>query len=362
MVTVMRIHLLLLLALLLAFVAPTSAPAAELVTIRGSPVVARALSMAIETLSKDYDIEINFVAEANGLETVDRLGREIIDVGLYTRKLLPTETALHPQKRFNETLIGRQAVLVVVPDQVWNSGVRALTKEQFIGIYERDFKNWKQLGGEDRDIAYFNREVGRGVWDLFMVFLYGDIRKAPLSKAEVLNSAQEVSTTVEFNGGAISVLEYSELKRDARLHALGVKLEDGTIIDATPANIASGRYEMSRPLYVVTSKRPTGKVHELVKFLTGKDGQECVRKAGHVPLAEFMDETPAEPAKPAPRRTTETPSTRLDTEPIVTATLPATVTSHSPRNTTVVVIVAAAIVMILLALSPLIFRGKKRHR
>jgi phosphate transport system substrate-binding protein len=280
----MRIHVLTTLAALLISLAPVTA--ASLVTVRGSPVVARAFSMGVDQLSKEHDIEINFVAEVNGLETIDRLGRDVIDIGLFTRKLTPAERAMHPDKRFTETLLGKQAVLVVVPDQVWRSGVRALTKEQFTAIYEREVKNWKQLGGDDREIVYYNREIGRGVWDMFMIFLYGDLRKAPLSKAEVLTSATDVRTTVEFNGGAVSIIEYSEVK-DARVHALGIKMPDGTIIEPTRENIASGRYEMSRPLIMVTSKRPTGKVQDLLEFMIGSAGQECVKKAGHVPLAEM---------------------------------------------------------------------------
>jgi ABC-type phosphate transport system substrate-binding protein len=89
---------------------------------------------------------------------------------------------------------------------------------------------------------------------------------------------------VEFNGGSISLLEFGDLK-GGRLHALGIKLEDGTVIDPTPANIASGRYEISRPLYMVTAKAPTGKVRKLIEYMKGEKGQQAVAQAGHVPLS-----------------------------------------------------------------------------
>jgi phosphate transport system substrate-binding protein len=260
--------------------------AQDLISVRGSTVVARALAVAAPTLEKDYNIKINFVAEINGLEIADKLGRDVFDVALYTRRMTAQETALRPEKKFFETLVGKQSVLIVVPDQVWRSGVRALTKEQLRMIYEREVKNWKQLGGEDREIVYFNREVGRGIWDLFMIFLYGDVRRAPLSKAEVLTNADDVRTAVEFNGGSISLLEYGDLQGD-RLHPLGIKLDDGSTVDPTPSNIASGRYELSRPLYFVTAKQPTGKVREVIEFMRSQPGQDCVRKAGHVPLSDL---------------------------------------------------------------------------
>jgi hypothetical protein len=35
----------------------------------------------------------------------------------------------------------------------------------------------------------------------------------------------------------------------------------------------------------VTGKHPTGKVRALIEFMLSKEGQDCVQKAGHVPLA-----------------------------------------------------------------------------
>jgi phosphate transport system substrate-binding protein len=258
--------------------------AEDLVSVRGSTVVARALAAAAPFLEKEHGIRLNFVAEPAGLDLVDKLGREIFDIALLTRHLTGAEIALRPDKTFTETLVGRQSVLIVVPDQVWAGGVRALTKDQLRSIYEDDIKNWKQVGGADRAITFFNRESGRGIWDLFMIFLYGDVRRAPLSKAEVLNDANDVRTAVEFNGGSFSLLEYGELQ-GARLHALGIKQPDGTMIEPTPENFANGSYELSRPLYFVTGKHPTGKVRALIEFMVSKEGQECVEKAGHVPLA-----------------------------------------------------------------------------
>ena len=249
-------------------------------------MAARALAVAAPTLDKDYGIRLNFVAEPSGLDLVDKLGRDVFDVALVTRKLTGQEVALRPEKKFTETLFGRQAVLVVVPDQVWQNGVRSLTKDQLRAIYEDEIKNWKSLGGEDRAITYFNRESGRGIWDLFMIFLYGDVRKAPLSKAEVLNDANDVRTSVEFNGGSISLLEYGEMQGD-RVHALGIKQPDGTVVEPTPENFANGKYELSRPLYFVTGKQPTGKIRAFIEFMLGKAGQECVQKSGHVPVMEL---------------------------------------------------------------------------
>jgi phosphate transport system substrate-binding protein len=257
--------------------------AQQLISIRGSVVVAQALAPAVGTLEKELGIQVNFVPEISGPDLADKLGQDIFDVALLTRPLTGQEKALRPDRKFTETLIGKHAILILVPDQVWKSGVRALRKVELRKIYEREVTNWKAFGGEDREILYYNRESGRGVWDLFMIFLYGDLRKAPLSKAEVLTTPEDVRTSVEFNGGSISLLEHGFMQGE-RLHALGIKQPDSSVVEPTPLNIAGGRYELSRPLYLVTSKQPTGKVRELIEFMLGPKGQEFVKQAGHVPL------------------------------------------------------------------------------
>jgi phosphate transport system substrate-binding protein len=269
-----------------ALVLAPSLHAEELISVRGSTVVARALGNAQEGLKKDHDVTLNFVAEVNGLEMIDKLASDVFDVALFTRPMSGQENALRPDRKFTETLIGKQAVLVVVPEQVWKSGVHALTREQFRSIYEGETTNWKKLGGEDRDIVYYNREVGRGIWDLYMIYLYGAVNKAPISKAETLTNATDVVTAVEFNVAALSLLEYGEFQ-GTRLRALGLKQDDGTVVDPTPENIANGKYALARPLNLITAKHPTGKLREFMEFMTAPEGQAAVKKAGHVPLAEL---------------------------------------------------------------------------
>jgi phosphate transport system substrate-binding protein len=78
-----------------------------------------------------------------------------------------------------ETQIGEDAVALIVSADVWNGGLKSVTKEQAKGIYESAIKNWKELGGPDKRIAFFNKEPGRGTWEVFANWAYGDHKKAP---------------------------------------------------------------------------------------------------------------------------------------------------------------------------------------
>lgn len=260
--------------------------AQDTISVRGSSVVAVPLTLMAEGIKEEVGIEFKVVTEGGSSDAIFRMAGGYIDVALSTRYMNAGEKAEHPEKTFKETLIGRQVLAVVVSDTVWRSGIRALTKEQLRGIYEHEIKNWKELGGEDRDLTYFNREVGRGAWDLFMIFLYGDARKAPLSKADMLLDSKDVLTTVEFNNGAVSVMDFADVKGEG-IHALGIKLADGSVVEPTIENIASGRYELSRPLLAITGRQATGKFGKFLGFLLSEKGQAAVKQAGCVTSAEL---------------------------------------------------------------------------
>jgi phosphate transport system substrate-binding protein len=264
---------------------------ADLLMVRGTAVVGYPLAAVSEDLKKEFGIEFKVVTEGGSAAGIAGVGAEVVDIGLSTRTISGEERAAFPDKRFIETKIGAQAVFVVVPEEIWQAGVRRLSRKQLVAIYERRVKNWKELGGPDRDIVFYNRPggfSGRGVWDVFVIWLYEDVRKAPLSKADVLETPDEVRDTVEFNGGAISLLEAGEMPK-AGLKAIPLELDNGNLVEPTNANIASGKYPLSRPLLIVTTGKATGLIKKLLEYMVGEKGQAAVEKAGHVPLAKLTE-------------------------------------------------------------------------
>lgn len=266
----------------------TFARAQELISIRGAQVAAEPVNAAAAQIKKDLGLEFRVVTDGGSAGAVAGIAEEIVDVALLSRKISPREHAWWPERNFTEARLGMQALLIVVPEQVWKGGVNALTKEQFRDIYEGRVKNWKELGGAERKIVFYNRDVRSSAWELLMAFLYDDTRKAPPSEAEVLVEPSDVTTGVEYNGGSISVLEYG-VPRPDRIHALGIRQVDGTVVEPTAENIASGRYELARPLILATMRKPSGKVRRFIEFMLSPEGQAFVKKTGHLSNAELAE-------------------------------------------------------------------------
>jgi phosphate transport system substrate-binding protein len=182
--------------------------------------------------------------------------------------------------------VGEDAVAMIVSADVWNGGVKALTKQQIADIYEGKIKNWKQVGGPDRRIAFFNKEPGRGTWEVFAHWIYGDPKKSPQVSFPEVGGNEETRNKVASTRGAMSQLS-SSWADGKKVFALGIKTEDGKAILPTNENIANHTYPMSRPLFLITNGDPQGEARVFVDYMLGSAGQALVRKHGYLSLDQL---------------------------------------------------------------------------
>lgn len=266
-----------------------SAPVhAQILQLRGSIVIAKILQAAAPELKKDHNIEFRIITDGGSSPAIYSLSQDgVIDMALSSRPMTAEERSMQPSKEFSETRIGMQAVALVVPDSIWNGGVQSINKEQAGSLYEGDIKNWKRVGGPDRPVKFFHRDAERGIWEVFAIWCYGEIRKAPKPRGDILKEAADVLSSVEFNLGSISILEYGSLAEGRNIQPLGIKLDDGSIAKPDPASIASGQYPITRPLHLITLDKPTGKLRDLIEFMTSEKGQVYVKQLGHLTNAEL---------------------------------------------------------------------------
>ena len=210
------------------------------------------------------------------------LGEGLVQMGMSSKPVSAADRAKFPKCDFRETHIGEDAVAMIVSKDVWDGGVRAMSREQLAGIYEGRIRNWKEVGGPDRRIAFFNKEPGRGTWEVFAHWLYGDAKKAPAVSFPEVGGNEETRNKVASTRGAMSQLS-SSWADGKRVFALSLKVE-GKEIAPTAETIATGAYPMSRPLFVLTRGEPAGEARTMVDFLLSERGQALVEKHGYLPL------------------------------------------------------------------------------
>ncbi len=154
---------------------------------------------------------------------------------------------------------------------------------------DKDIKKWGGLGlsgaWENRDIQIYGRNSVSGT--------YGYFKKKALCKGDYKNNVNEqpgsasvvqsVSTSV--NGIGYSGIGYKT--SGVRAVPLSKKV-GGDFIEATPDNAVSGKYPLSRFLYVYVNKHPNKELapleKEFIKLILSQQGQAVVIKDGYIPL------------------------------------------------------------------------------
>jgi len=255
--------------------------------INGSTTVNPPVAEAAELLRAEKGLKIQVDTQGGSSGGISMLAEGMVQLGMSSKHVSAADRSKFPACDFREIHIGEDAVAMIVSRDVWEGGVRALSREQLAGIYEGRIRNWKDVGGPDRRIAFFNKEPGRGTWEVFVHWLYGDAKKAPSVSFPEVGGNEEARNKVASTRGAMSQLS-SSWADGKRVFALGLK-RDGRVIGPSSENIASGAYPMSRPLFVLTCGEPQGEAKTMIDFLVGERGQALVKKHGYLTLAELKN-------------------------------------------------------------------------
>ena len=273
-----RLHLVILLV--------TSAARADALRVNGSTTVNLPVAEAAEILRAERKMDIQVDTQGGSSGGISMLGEGLVQIGMTSRPINDDDRAKYPNVKFHPVHIGEDAVALVVSKDVWDGGVRALGREQVRGLYEGRIRNWKDAGGAGGRVVFFNKEPGRGTWEVFAHWAYGSSKAAPLVSLPEVGGNEETRNKVASTRGAISQLS-SAWADGRKVFGLGIRGDDGTVVEATPANIAAHRYPMSRPLFVVTNGEPAGAAKVLIDFLLSDPGQALVKKHGYLALKDL---------------------------------------------------------------------------
>lgn len=259
---------------------------AETLKINGSTTVNLPAAEAAEILRAEKKMDIQVDTQGGSSGGISMLGEGLVQIGMVSKHVNEEDKAKFPKCAYKEIHVGEDAVALIVSKDVWEGGVKALSKAQIKSIYEGEFKNWKQVGGPDKRIAFFNKEPGRGTWEVFANWVYGDHKKAPQVSFPEVGGNEETRNKVASTRGAMSQLS-SSWADGKTVFALSVKDDAGTVIDPSIENIATHKYPLSRPLSLITNGDPSGNTKTFVDFLLSERGQELMKKHGYLALAQL---------------------------------------------------------------------------
>jgi phosphate transport system substrate-binding protein len=174
-------------------------------------------------------------------------------------------------------VIAMDGVCVVVHP---SNPVGALTTEQVCNIYLGKIKNWSQLGGPDVPIVAITRDTSSGTYETFENFVMKGQKMD--SSVEYVSTNPQAFARVKNTTGAIGYVGFGFVQTGVKAVTL-----DG--IKATKQTILSGKYPISRPLFMFTNGYPQlgSMAHKFVTFYLTEKGQEVIEDKGFVAVTEY---------------------------------------------------------------------------
>jgi phosphate transport system substrate-binding protein len=181
--------------------------------------------------------------------------------------------------------------------------VKCLTMAQIDGIFSKGhacggkaINNWGaagvgQAGWASQPISLYGRNSASGTYGYFKEHAlckgdYKDTVKEQPGSASVVQGVTEDKFAIGYSG-----IGY----KTSGVRAVPVAAKPGQCIDDDPANVISGRYPLSRFLYVYVNKAPNKPldpmVREYLRYVLSQQGQQTVVKDGFIPLPKkIVDE------------------------------------------------------------------------
>ena len=225
--------------------------------------LATALSEVFMAKYPGISVTAEFTGSSAGIES---LAAGSVDIGNSSRSLKDSEK----EAGAVENIVAIDGIAVVVDPA---NTVAGLSKEQLVGIYKGEIKNWSEVGGTDAPIVVVGREAGSGTRGAFEELL--EIEDLCVYANE-LDSTGAVMAKVASTPGAIGYVSLDVVDETV----VAVALDE---VAPTEENIKAGSYFLSRPFVMATQGEVSAQseaVQELFNFLASEEGKELIKSVG----------------------------------------------------------------------------------
>lgn len=193
------------------------------------------------------------------------------DIGTSSRNLRVEEKGLRV------TLIALDGIAVIVHK---NNPIDNLTEEQIRKIFSRSIRNWKELGGVDKEIIPVTREEGSGTRASFEAMIMSEATISDACLVQDSNGAvREIIATTPQGIGYISVGLVDEREKPIAIN----------IVKPTLSNLVSENYRFARPFLLLLLEEPKGNVKKFIDYVLSEKGQGILASSGLIAAKEITD-------------------------------------------------------------------------
>ena len=247
------------------------------ITLSGSSALLPLIEASAETFQEENtDVTIN--AQAGGSGTgLTQVSEGSVDVGnsdVFAEEKLDAAKA----KELVDHKVVAQGFAVVINK---NLNVTNLTKKQIQDIFSGTIKNWKEVGGPDKEIIIVHRPSSSGTRATFVKTILDNKKELENDKIGVTQESNgAVVQAMEKSDGSISYVGLSYLNSDeAKSKLSAVKIDD---VEATVDNITTGKYPFWSWGHMYTKGEPNEISKAFIEYITSDANKEVVEKQGYI--------------------------------------------------------------------------------
>ena len=267
----------------------------------GSDTLANLMTLWAEEFKRAYP-NVNIQIQAAGSSTAPpALTEGTSNLGPMSRKMKDKELEAFERRHGYKPTPIRVAIDALAVFVHKDNPVKGMTIPQVDAIfsstrkcgYPEDITRWGQLGLEgawkNRTIQLYGRNSVSGT--------YGYFKKKALCKGDYRNNVNEQpgsasvvqSVSASLNGVGYSGIGYTT----SGVRTVPLAKKDGQpFVEATSENAITGKYPLSRFLYVYVNKHPNKPLppleREFLKLVLSRPGQNVVIKDGYIPLPKSV--------------------------------------------------------------------------
>ncbi|MBB5347046.1 phosphate ABC transporter substrate-binding protein [Desulfoprunum benzoelyticum] len=221
---------------------------------------------AARIMGLNPDIQISIAGGGSGVG-VKQVGEGLVDIGNTGRTPTEDEVKQYSLQMFKWAIDG--VAIVVNPA----NKIRSLSQDQAAAIFAGKITNWKEVGGDDKQINLYTRDEASGTREVFWekALKKGDI--AATANVIVSNGAMKGAVSQDPYGiGYVSVGHIDETVAPVAFNGIEPSME----------NVKEGKYPVARGLFSNTKGEPAGLVKKFIDYLFTEEGQQIVVEKGFI--------------------------------------------------------------------------------
>jgi phosphate transport system substrate-binding protein len=247
-------------------------------------IVNLALAWAEKYQGEHQNIRISVTGGGSGTG-IAALVNGTVDIANASRKIKDEETSEAQSNGITpvEHIIARDAIAVIVNPE---NPVSELTLQQISDIYSGKYKNWNEVGGEDRPIVRLSRETNSGthVYFLETVLRLGNKEDKTLFSTStlLLPSSEGIISEVRDNPNAIGYDGLGYVPKDLKMIAIAKKAGEPYVLPSIDT-VNDKSYAIARDLYMYTNGAPAGIIKDYLDWILSDEAQQIVADLGFVP-------------------------------------------------------------------------------